>query len=652
MLRQDKKLAAIVCCLLSAFCLSIVAAQEQETPGALELRTVQPESTGQVLFNPGLGLYLAGGSTLRYQPTPDAWVFQMADIIYFRPVWADLEEDGPGSGFDDYFQPIFDFWVEKLGKRVAFRVMSESMHSRREYATPKWVFDQGVPGVPHVGLYAKRQWDPVFWDDKYLELHCQFVQRLGQYLDGRAGLEFIDVGSIGEWGEMHLGLHIPGRWTSEQLAETGFTQDKYIAAYRRVIDAHARAFPRTRVFLNVGNYAHINDYAALRGLHFRQDGLTPRGPSADVGNRFYRPYAPRGVICNYEFHSGLQSMRQKGWDLQATVDQGLDAPISYMNTNILSPARWEDAPNDVKEIFLDAARRIGFRFVLTRLDVQAQLRVRPDRPSRLIVKHRWKNTGIAPCYESYAIEFSLHDAHDNVLARELSFPRVPTTRWTVETPVDLHSVMKIPPGVPAGEYVLKVGMRLPEEKGVAIGLGIAGEDAQGRYRLCDIPAVVAKDGSMTVVEPFEESPVSWSAARGVQLAIDEQEHHSGNSSLRVAGTQDGGWNYAAARRNIRVFPGSKYRLTCRMKVNHLAPTALPPYLKLGIHDAEGDWLANITTNKYDPQGLGQWQQLTATAETPLNAALGQFAVERGSNSQSTRVQMWLDDVRLELLEGP
>ncbi len=157
-------------------------------PAPLELRAVRPELTDAVLFNPGMGLYLAGGERLGYQPSPDAWVFKMADIVYFRPVWADLEEAGPGSGFDAYFQPILDFWVKKMGKRVAFRVMSESMHSGREYATPKWVFDQDVPSVRHVGVRGKQQWDPVFWNEKYLQLHCQFIARLGQYLDGRAGL--------------------------------------------------------------------------------------------------------------------------------------------------------------------------------------------------------------------------------------------------------------------------------------------------------------------------------------------------------------------------------------------------------------------------------------------------------------------------------
>ena len=129
-----------------------------------------------------------------------------------------------------------------------------------------------------------------------------------------------------------------------------------------------RRFPHTRVFLNVGSYGEINDYAALRGCHFRQDGLTPTGPSANVGKLYYRPYSRRGVIGNYEFHSGYASMVEKGWDLRTTVNAGLSDPISYMNTNILSPQAWEDAPAEVKQLFVEAARKIGYRFILTKAD--------------------------------------------------------------------------------------------------------------------------------------------------------------------------------------------------------------------------------------------------------------------------------------------
>jgi hypothetical protein len=45
----------------------------------------------------------------------------------------------PGMGlyrFDEYFGPIFDLWVNRWHRRVAFRFMSENMHSRRKYVTP------------------------------------------------------------------------------------------------------------------------------------------------------------------------------------------------------------------------------------------------------------------------------------------------------------------------------------------------------------------------------------------------------------------------------------------------------------------------------------------------------------------------------------
>ena len=159
-----------------------------DEPPEVQMQVIEPALNDDVLFNPGMGLYMAGGSGLRYQPAAGAQALSLCDIIYFRPDWNDLEADGPGAGFDAYFDPIFEFWVSERGKRVAFRVMSESMHSRSTHVTPKWVFEKGVPGVVHRGLRGQEQIDPVFWDDRYLHAHCEFIARLGKYLDGARGL--------------------------------------------------------------------------------------------------------------------------------------------------------------------------------------------------------------------------------------------------------------------------------------------------------------------------------------------------------------------------------------------------------------------------------------------------------------------------------
>jgi len=617
------------------------------------MRVIEPPLSEEILFNPKMGLYLAGGSGLRYQPAADAWTLSLCDIVYFRPDWNDLEAEGPGAGFDAYFGPVFDFWVKQRGKRVAFRVMSESMHSPSKYATPPWVFEQGVPGVVHRGLRAQEQIDPVFWDDRYLDAHCQFIARLGMYLDGRDGLEFVDIGGIGEWGEMHLGLHIQGRWTPQQLEETGFTRDKYVAAYRRVIDAHAAAFPRTRVFLNVGSYGEINDYAALRGCHFRQDGLTPTGPSANVGELYYHPYSRRGVIGNYEFHSGYESMIEKGWDLRTTVEAGLSDPISYLNTNILSPQAWEDAPAEVKQLFVEAARKIGYRFVLTKLSLPLEFHLDGKTPARLLTEHTWKNVGVAPCYESYALEFTLHDAQGRMVAQQRHFPHRPTTLWWPGEEVTERTLIRIAPEVPPGDYELKASMLLPERPGRRILLGIAGRDENDRYGLYTISGVESSRPTGAVYQQdFETDDHRWNVATGVEGRTDTEVFHDGKSSLRLTGVQQGSWNYAAHQLGMAVLPGSKYRLSCWLKVDQLEPARIAPYFKIGLTDGDGGWLENCHTGRYDMSAAGTWQRLEGTFETPLETAGGHLALERGGKDVQTRIQAWIDDIQLELLEAP
>ena len=49
---------------------------------------------------------------------------------------------------------------------------------------------------------------------------------------------------------------------------------------------------------------------------------------------------------------------------------------------------------------------------------------------------------------------------------------------------------------------------------------------------------------------------------------------------------------------------------------------------------------------------GAWQQLEAVFETSLETAGGHLALERGTNDTATRIDLWLDDVQIELLEAP
>jgi hypothetical protein len=615
---------------------------------AQAIPTLTPDT---VLLNPHMGLYVMGGPD--YKPPADQWFMKVVDIVYVRDDWVNINPQEGVYKFDEYFGPIFDYWVKKCGKRVAFRFMSQCTNTNIKYVSPKWIFDKGVPGVKHVGLYAPEQIDPVFWDSRYLDIQCEFIKKLGKYLDGRPGVEFVDIGSIGEWGEMHL-----MRWTPQQLEETGFTETKYAMAYRRIIDAFASAFPHTRVFLCVGgqNHLSIDDYAAVRGVHFRQDGLKPDGGAFDCGEWLFKPYSRRGTVCNFEFNAdNYDDMVKKGYDLGKTMDHALAAPISYLNTNLGDLAK---APKVVREELLRVARKIGYRFVVTKVKYRPEFHLDGNRPARIFAETTWRNDGIAPCYDSFAIEWTLLDEADKVVCSDTIFPEAPTTAWWQGEEKTVRCLMRLPAATKPGEYRLKVAVVLPET-GQRILLGIEGADAQKRYGLCTLRGVAAVAGSGVVFEEgFETAGVPpvpakpWEAVKGLVASIDTAAAHSGKASMLVSGTMGTSWNYASCSLPKPVIPGAKYRLSGWMLVERLKGIKSAPYLKVGVNGRRGDSLENYLTGAYDLTKMGTWQLLEGTFEAPGASATGGIAIEKGQFEGEATVTLRLDDVKLEALESP
>jgi hypothetical protein len=626
--------------------LSLAPARAQE-PG---LVTLTPEITDAPLLNPGMGLYVMVGE--QEQPPPEAWFMALCGTAYTRCHWADLEPERGVYRFDEFLGPMFDYWVGALGKRVAFRVMCESMHGRTEYVTPKWVFEAGVPGVRHTGLWDTPQVDPVFWDPLYLDLHCEFIRALGEWADGRAGLEFVDIGSIGEWGEMHFGQHVPGRWTEEQMREAGFSEYKLELAYRRVIDAFADAFPHTRVFLNVGHRQGINDYAASRGMHFRQDGLGPEGASYNVESRLYPQYAFRGVQCNLELIVGYDEMQQWGWDPREVLNKGLEAPLSYQNINFGGVRFLTDAPPEVREAIEQCARRIGYRFAPREVQAPAQVRSWPDLPGRLPLRATWTNEGVAPCYENLAFEWTLLSPEGTPVSALRAFPDTPTREWRPGSPVAASLVLDVPTNLPPGRYGLTVRMFLPERPETRYQLPLGESRLAGSYRVGEIEVVTGEAGTrQRLAWDFEDGEGPAAVPPGMVAEVVGNPVHGGARALRLSGHSEQTWNYGVVSR-VPMVGGGRYRLSAWVLVRSLTGAERGPNLKVGLNGADGKWISNANTNGYDTGALDTWQYVTAEFDCPVEAATGDVTVERGALDAAIEAELYIDDVELLTLAAP
>jgi hypothetical protein len=250
------------------------------------------------------------------------------------------------------------------------------------------------------------------------------------------------------------------------------------------------------------------------------------------------------------------------------------------------------------------------------------------------------------------LDWSLVNAAGKAVATARQFPETPTTHWWPDEEVRVATLLRVPAGTPPGDYRLQVTMLLPETD-ERILLGIAGRNEQDGYDLCAIRSVPGEGGVGAVFEEgFEGDSLPWSASGEMAANVDDGAAHGGKRSLVVAGLHPNGWNYASLRLPMPLLPAARYHLSAWMLVEKLEPGTYAPYIKLAANDAEDDWIANFTSQRYDMSRVGEWQLMDVYGDVPLRAATGYIAIEKGASTIPINARIRLDDIKLEVLEAP
>ena len=176
------------------------------------------------LVNPDKGWYhhMLDNGIRKYliQDENDLTSFPGMDHLYLRLAWAYLEpEEGK---FDwSYIDNIVEKYVP-MGYKISFRIScketgpapSSVPHEINgiRYATPYWVVKAGAKGIERPE-FGSASWTPDWDDPVYLEKLDNFHKAFAEKYDGKPWVRYVDVGSIGDWGEGHT-------WSSTRIPPT------------------------------------------------------------------------------------------------------------------------------------------------------------------------------------------------------------------------------------------------------------------------------------------------------------------------------------------------------------------------------------------------------------------------------------------------
>lgn len=399
-------------------CLSlglILAAGSSPAAGRI---VVRPENTDKALINPGMGLVAyhnagrlwAYGSKTAPGDTLD-W-FPGVSTIYFRLLWSDLEpEEGRfrWDKIDSFAQP----WIAR-GKRIAIRVICSNQTTN---ACPDYVRAAGAKGswfdYPTQRWGKKpvvsRFWEPVFDDPVFLAKYEKFLKAFAARYDGDESVAFVDIGSVGLYGEGH----------TDQTVDLSPEETDRIN--RLHFELHRRILPRTQLIVShsPSHFAALRNepdhplmaYARELGIGLRNDsvfcyGWLKKTPCSWVDGRWGRLYAPTVPVVIETGHCTMT--KENGtWHADHLVSCAEAYQASYFSIH--------GFPDQMRKEFAkeyDAlARRVGYRFELREASWPGEVYAGDE----VKVSSSWVNVGVTWCHQPSFLAWSLVDEKDTVV---------------------------------------------------------------------------------------------------------------------------------------------------------------------------------------------------------------------------------------------
>jgi hypothetical protein len=421
--------------------------------------------------------------------------FPGMDHVYLRLAWSYLEPEEGRFNWRVVDDPI-ERWT-KLGLGIAFRISCKETGTDRteqQFATPRWVRDAGAEGGHFsMGRAAgpDAPWEPMFDDPVFLQKLDAFLAAFAARYDGRPWLRYVDIGSLGDWGEGHT-------WAGSRR------KYGYVAMAAHV-DLHVKHFKKSLLVISddyVASLASAEDQKRLRekvrscGIAYRDDSIlvdwyvqvfgktaTVRTPELFAETWLSRPtvlelehygmvkghgnWIPRAGSSLEKFGGG-----RHGADILRNALELLHA--TYIGYHGYAREWLADNP----ALTVELLNRCGYWFFPHTVTVPGGWMAGRTNT----VQIAWQNRGVAPSYRPYDLVLRLKAADTFDFEQPAN-----NTRWVPDADGIVWResyAFKLPASLPAGEYEFAFKLRSKEAgRDVKLPLKAERRDGDGFYAL-------------------------------------------------------------------------------------------------------------------------------------------------------------------------
>ncbi|MCD9022971.1 DUF4832 domain-containing protein, partial [Cohnella silvisoli] len=443
--------------------------------------TFYPRESFAVLDNPFRGFT---GSARINQTS-----HQPMGLVTTNITWAELE---PVKGEFDWngvqTRRNFDYWTSK-GKKINLRFIMDSPDDTAHKDIPDWLYDELVDaeGAEGAGVWYDDEslgFSPNYNSETLIEEHERVIQALAQKYDNDPRIGFIEIGSLGHFGEFHT-----------VLIEDGFPKvsvsDQYVQHYVDYFHnkklGMRKPFPLSAqhqmgLFNDVfaGNstdswlrwidkgWSGLEDYndTNIDSIQLQESSAMPEFWKTNYsGGEFSSGQPVRNYISNDQIMESLRQARESH-----TTYIGAASLVGYqLGTDITA-----DQQANI-DLLLNT---LGYRFVLDSVSHSNNI----AEGDALAITSSWRNIGVAPFYEQWPIAYALADPNGNLVASSIQNTSIDIRTWAPGSYNNSFS-FEIPESIPGGQYTLLVGILDPDTGKPGVKLANEGARFDGWFAL-------------------------------------------------------------------------------------------------------------------------------------------------------------------------
>jgi len=478
--------------------------------------TVYPTRIDGVLINPGMGFadfhfgWWCNLPPVTYTPEEcatralDNWPenYPRAGTAYFRWHWRDIEPTREQIDFDMIDTAIQS--ANALGETLSFRIM---------------MIDEGAAGIPDwlmsapysvTGSWLAGDGGSTFWPDvrdaTFQAEHARLVNALADRYDGHPGVDHVDIGSVGCWGEWNTACLTDGGGLIEVYRPADDAERNDIAAaYKQLIEDFTAAFDVTPVvMLGIGSgggreldiffhamegragwrvdcwgdwdmfsstWSHQGD--AYPDMIANATALYPEFP--DVWQHAPVQLEVCGVMSDWLARG--YTTDAPGGEVYKTFQWALEQHASVLN------AKSSAVPSEYVASVEELLTENGYRYVVDSLNHASV--IAPGGTVSFI--STWSNIGVAPIYLRRTLTYRLRGSNRTVV-----FESPQDVRTWLPGTWDVIDSFPVPADLPVGDYTVELalldrpGVNPTTQPLVPIWLGIEGRDDDGWYEISEL----------------------------------------------------------------------------------------------------------------------------------------------------------------------